>query len=211
MSDYTYERNPKGRLESEEWDNINWYYTDREPEHGRMLLIGDSISGGYRKLLREALKEELYLNAIATSKGLDNPYFFKTLDLLVEQQGNYKVVVFNNGLHGWHLSNEEYEEHYYKFANYFKKKFPEARLIFALTTPVREMNNLSVMDVRNEIVIKRNEIARKVAAYAGAEVVDYYSIIIDHPEYYSNDGVHLSGEASALLAQACMEKVNEQL
>ena len=41
-----------------------------------------------------------------------NPYFKPTLELFMKQQNKCDAILFNNGLHGWHLSPEAYEAYY---------------------------------------------------------------------------------------------------
>lgn len=60
--------------------------------------------GGSRHIATEALNGEILFDGFGTSKALDNPYFQQSLHLFAAQEGYRDLVLFNNGLHGWHLS-----------------------------------------------------------------------------------------------------------
>jgi hypothetical protein len=75
MSDFTYEHNDiKTPLETYEWDNTWWDHAGTEGVP-RVLLIGDSISVGTRRVATATAEEKIYFDGYGTSKALDNPYF----------------------------------------------------------------------------------------------------------------------------------------
>ena len=112
MSEFTYETSDTSRnLETFEWDNVWWEQTANETSK-RILYIGDSISCGTRRLITSLSKSEILCDGFGTSKALDNPYFKSSLELFMKQQNKCDAILFNNGLHGWHLSDEEYEKCY---------------------------------------------------------------------------------------------------
>ncbi len=115
MSDFTYEPNgTTAKLERFEWDNVWWEQTDSHAD--RVLYIGDSISCGIRRRATEASVNTLLFDGFGTSKALDNPYFQNSVSMFAAQQGKRCAVLFNNGLHGWHLSDDdEYKKLYTQF------------------------------------------------------------------------------------------------
>ena len=208
---FTYERETTGQLETYEWDNLWWEHADDQEGKDRVLLIGDSISCGYRGPVNEELRGEIYADGLGTSKGLDNPVFFSLIEYVINQQKNCKLIQFNNGLHGWHLSVLEYQEWYRKFIRFFKEKYPDKQLVIALTTPTREQDNTAKLDERNGEVILRNKAVLEIAAAEEICVNDLYTPLIDHPEYYSQDGVHLIADGYRVLAKQCARVIREKL
>ncbi len=202
---YTYETQVTGNLERIEWDDIRWNEANDKTDADRVLVVGDSISCGYRNQLTLQLEGKYCIDGIGTSKALDNPSFFPLIEYVTSQQKAPAAIFFNNGLHGWHMDEESYETYCVRFVQYFKKKFPQAKLFLPLTTPVRVADCAEQYDERNEIVIKRNDIVRKAAEQENVPVIDFYSIIAEHPEYTFRDGVHLITDGYALLAKACVE------
>ncbi len=200
-NDFTYESSqPSEKLETYEWDNIWW---EHAPEQGapRGLIIGDSISCGYRRMVTRELNETLYIDGLGTSKALDNAFYPALIDYVICQQGESEILQFNNGLHGWHLTAEEYRYHYRKIIEYIMKKYSEKRIILALTTPVRERDNQNHFAARNAIVLERNRIVKELAEEKGLVVNDLYAAIVDKPELWRPDGVHLLEEGYAVLAK----------
>ena len=85
-----------------------------------MLYIGDSISCATRRIATATARGEIFFDGFGTSKALDNSYYTDSLHLFAQQQGERKVVLFNNGLHGWHLDDEsEYSKEYEKMICFF--------------------------------------------------------------------------------------------
>ena len=206
---FTYELNKTEKLETYEWDNLWWEHAN-DPSKERILIIGDSITCGYRGIVNKILQGESYADGLGTSKSVDNPKMFALIDYVLSQQSNCKLIQFNNGLHGWHLDVQAYKEYYWQIVKYLKEKYPDKKLVLVLTTPVRDNTNLQNMAERNAEVIRRNQAVREIAASENIPVNDLYEVIIQHPEVYSPDGVHLLQEGYEMLAQKCVE-INEQV
>ena len=201
---FTYEVERERMLETYEWDNIWWEHAEDE-EKNRILLVGDSISCGYRGFINKILDKKAFADGIGTSKSLANDSLIALIDYVFVQKKNYKIIQFNNGLHGWHLSADEYEYYYDKTIKHIKEKYPEVKVVIALTTPLRNKEKIDEYDKQNAMVKERNNAAIKVAKKHGLAVNDLYSVIEDFPQYYKNDGVHLNDEGYEKLAQKCVE------
>jgi len=197
--DFTYEQETKQTpLETYEWDNIWWDHPEREEK--RVLLIGDSISCGYCRRVNHCLEEKIFADGFGTSKGIDNPKFMDGLRYMKSQQKRCDLIHINNGLHGWHLSDEEYEKEYRKVLKEIMELYQGVPIVIALTTPVREKEDLTILAERNQIVQKRNEIAKQLAEELGLQVNDLYAPLQNRSELFSPDGVHLTGEGYEILA-----------
>ena len=201
---FTYEVERERMMETYEWDNIWWEHAEDE-EKNRILLVGDSISCGYRGFINKILDKKAFADGIGTSKSLANDSLIALIDYVFVQKKNYKIIQFNNGLHGWHLSADEYEYYYDKTIKHIKEKYPEVKVVIALTTPLRNKEKIDEYDKQNAMVKERNNAAIRVAKKHGLAVNDLYSVIEDFPQYYKNDGVHLNDEGYEKLAQKCVE------
>lgn len=200
---FTYEVNDKKQLETYEWDNIWWEHADDE-KADRVLIVGDSISCGYRGFVNEIFDKKVFADGIGTSKNLGNDSLIKLVDYVFYQQKNYRLIQFNNGLHGWNLQDKEYEYYYEKIVNHIQDSFQNLTLVLALTTPVRCSGNIEKLDGRNDTVIKRNETAIKIANKYDLVINDLYGIIKDNKDIYKSDGVHLNDEGYKMLAGQCV-------
>ena len=199
MSGFTYETNNTSKnLETYEWDNVWWEQTGDETSK-RILYIGDSISCGTRRLITNLSNSEILCDGFGTSKALDNPHFQPTLELFMKQQKKCDAILFNNGLHGWHLSNEEYEKYYDEMLLFLLKT--EKPIYVVLTTD--DITNPS----RNERVIERNEIAKVLAQKYHLPVIDLHTVAISNTECHVPDGVHFNTTGYECLAKCILESI----
>ena len=178
----------KPRLEHIEWCDI-WIpeaNTDAKP---RVLLVGDSITRGYFGVVEQELKDEACCARLATSRCICDPVFLDELRLVLSQY-DFAVVHFNNGLHGWGYTEEEYREAFPRVLELLRGE--GGRLIWATTTPVMDVARLEHLDPRSDRVRERNAIAAKFVADASMLTDDLCGLVEDHPEYYAGDGVHFN-------------------
>ena len=200
MSNYTYEaKDIKTPLETYEWDNVWYEHTERE-DADRVLYIGDSISCGTRKVATAVSENTLLFDGFGTSKALDNPYFKESVRICGLQQGKRRAVIFNNGLHGWHLDDStEYAEYYESFVRFLLDEFRGTPVILLLSTHVADAE-------RDKRVVARNEAVMKIASKYSLPAVDYYKITLEN-DIVGADGVHLTPDGYKLLAKAVVDAV----
>lgn len=213
MENFTYEdkKAQSQILETYEWDNVWWQHApDRTTK--RALIIGNSISCGYRGIVNEMLEGKIHVDGFGTSKAVDNPYFAQSLDLMLAQS-NCSLILFNNGLHGYHLNAADYKKYYYALVKGLLEKYSEKKLALIMTTPVRDRNDHEKLDEkRNKIARERNTAAKEIAAELGLDVIDFYELLVDKShELWSNDTVHLMPEGYRLLAGAAAEYIKNNI
>lgn len=107
MSKFTYQKENNEDLEYFEWDSL-WFDNAPDRKSDRVLVIGDSISCGYRIPLSKIADGKYFVDGLGTSKAVNNEFFPLLVDYFISQMSNLKVIMVNNGLHGWHLSEDEY-------------------------------------------------------------------------------------------------------
>ncbi len=187
--------------ESIEWDNT-WMEQIHNPNARRILYVGDSITVGTRGAANAMGRGEIVFDNFGTSKALDNPYFFESLALFAAQQPSRAAVFFNNGLHGWHLTEEEYEHLYAVMLDQLISAFGDVPVVPMLTT-------CSGCDsYPNDRVEARNAIVSRLAEARGLPVVDLYSVACANREHLS-DGVHFAPEGYNALAKELIRMVDE--
>ncbi len=195
MSQYTYEFEDKNiELETYEWDNVWWEQTNRN-DVARVLYIGDSISLATRRLATVGAKDKILFDGFGTSKAVDNPFLFDSIRIFAKQQKYRNAVLFNNGLHGWHLDDDtQYLYYYEKMVKFLIDEFKDTPIFIVLTT--------SVTDEKTEQRVKRrNEVAVKVANKYGLPIIDLYSISAKFSELHTDDGVHFNDDCSKKFAE----------
>lgn len=202
MSDFTYQSAPtKGKYETYEWDNV-WLEHANDTQTPRVLYIGDSISCGIRRIATAQTENKIYFDGFGTSKSLDNPWFKKSATTFAEQQPGRKIVLVNNGLHGWHLSHDgEYERYLEDMVAYLQEHFEGTPVAIVLTTWIADEKNLPAVHQRNAAAIR-------VAEKLNAPVIDLYSVSEANKDLIS-DGVHFKVEGYQKLAAAVIARIKE--
>ena len=195
--------------ESIEWADI-WIPDANGTTLPRVLLIGDSITRAYYPQVAEKLKGKATVARLATSKSLGDPVLLAKVAMVLDQC-KFDLVHFNNGMHGWGYSETEYGKQFPELVATIRKHAPRAKLIWATTTPVRKNGNLSHFDGRTERVKARNKIAGETVSKEGIALDDLFSLVKDHPEYWSSDGVHFNGKGIAAQAEQVSKRIGESL
>lgn len=198
--DIAFGRERDFKVEKYEWDNL-WMENADDTVTPRVLYIGDSISCGTRRLATEFAAGKLLFDGFGTSKALDNPYFKKSVEIFAAQQGTRRHVLFNNGLHGWHLADKtDYASLYEDMLVFLREKFPEARLWVLLTTAIRNPGQNARVDVRNEVALS-------IAGKLQIPVIDLHSVSVEHDDLHSEDGTHFTDAGYAELARAIVKSL----
>lgn len=178
----------------------------------KVLVIGDSISCGYRRIISKIADGEFFVDGIGTSKAVDNPFFTKVVDYFLPQiSSNIPVVLINNGLHGWNLSEDEYEKYYSDLIELLIKKLPKSKIVIVTTTPTRNSKNLNEYADNNSRVIERNNRAKIIANKFNLQICDLFAKIEKISEFYCDDGVHLTNVGYEILAEECYKVIKEIL
>lgn len=199
---------PKIIREEIEWLDV-WVPGNSVKDQPKVLLIGDSITGGYHGVVTEQLKGKAVVAKLATSKSVGDPALLAQISLVLGEC-HFDVVHFNNGMHGWDYTEEDYRKAFPELIATIKKGAPGAKLIWATTTPVREREKLEVIALRTERVKERNKIAAELVAKENIPVDDLYTLVADHTEYFS-DGVHFNKTGTAAQGAQVAQKILDVL
>ena len=204
MSEFTYEKNDtRRRLECYEWDNV-WFEHTEKTDKKRVYYVGDSISCGIRRIATAVSENELLFDGFGTSKAIDNPFFIESLKLYASQLNRMDAILFNNGLHGWHLTESEYQEYYDSVIGEILKIYPEVPLFILLTTHLSDPN-------RAGRVVERNKGALRVAEKYGLKVIDIYTLSLENDNLLATDGTHFTQDGYKLFAEKIVSVLNSEL
>ena len=193
------------RREAIEWCDA-WMPHMNDRDLPRVVLIGDSITRGYYPAVEQNLAGKAYVARITTSKAIGDPALLAELATFLTQV-RFDVVHFNIGMHGWAYSEAEYREQFPALVAAIRKAAPEAKLIWASTTPVRKDRPTGAS---NERIQARNRIARAFAESQSVPVNDLHALMEPHGDLHTDD-VHFSKEGSALMAGQVAEAVAKAL
>lgn len=202
MGNFTFEtENRTAQYETYEWDNT-WINHPNDLSSKRVLYIGDSISCGTRDFATELSGQKVFFDGFGGSKAVDNPFFKKSIRLFADQQGKRDAVIFNNGLHGFHLDDEtEYKLYYEEMIKFLISEFKETPIYIVLTTHV-------ALEKDEKHVIKRNKAAEEIAAKYKLPVIDLYTPSKEIAHLLKEDGVHFTIEGYKILAKKIVESID---
>src|ERR1700731_2059013 len=123
-------------------EEIEWTWEVR-PAHvdaklPNVLLVGDSISRNYYPEVQRQLAEvaNVYLFSASTSVG-DPRLAHHLAEFATMEAVSFSVVHFNNGMHGWDYTEDEYRLAFPAFLEGITSISPGASLVWASTTPVK--------------------------------------------------------------------------
>ena len=126
-------------------ENIEWstsyafHMADEKKDLPRVLLVGDSICNGYQAPVRKLLEGKVNVSYWVSSFCVTSDIYFDELALQLKR-GKFDVVHFNNGLHTSpkRTTVSEYEAMMEKALRFVRERLPQAKLIWASSTPLRK-------------------------------------------------------------------------
>ena len=178
-----------------EHENIEWTIayayglTDETRNLPRVLLVGDSICKGYQEAVRERLKGRMNVSFWASSYCVTSPAYLPLLSVYLDE-AKYDVVHFNNGLHSFPTSLDDYAKGFRAALELVRKRQPGAKIVWCSATPVRDAAKMAKCR-------ELNATAAKVAAEFGADATDdLFAFCCDFDlEAAWSDGTHFRPEA----------------
>lgn len=194
-----------------EWSDV-WLPAADRNDLPHILIIGNSITRGYTPKVEPAFEGRAYVGRISNSKSLGDPALFDELEVVLKHN-KFDIIHFNNGLHGAGYTEEEYDKAFPEFIKLLRKYQPDAKLIWATSTPVRTGEGMTGFTEFSDRVAVRNEIAKKHIENDGNIMVDdLWAVVVDHPEYYAGgDGTHPVESGWEALAAQVTKVLNEVL
>ena len=172
----------------------------------RILLTGDSITVRYYPVVSKLLQGAAHCAYFSTSAAIADPVYLKQIAPLFEGY-EYRVIHFNNGLHGFDCTEDEYRAGYEKTLEFIRKKAPAAKLILALSTPLQAGSRDARLNPR---VDARNRIVRELAGTFSLEINNLYSLTKNRPELHS-DPYHHNEQGVSLQAKQVADKIRSLL
>lgn len=202
--EFTYEKNDtRVKLERFEWDNV-WFEQTGIHDAKRVLYIGDSISCGTRRVATEVAEGEFLFDGFGTSKAIDHPLLIESVQLCAKQLNRMDAIIFNNGLHGWHLTEDEYAECYDEVIGKLRSAYPEVPTFIVLSTTVSDENRANRIKVRNQGALA-------AAEKYGLGVIDLHTASVENFHLLSADGCHFTSDGYKVLARTIVSFLKENI
>ena len=199
----------KNIREGYEWSDFFWRNED-DAKKPRVLFIGNSIVKQYYKDICSRLEKEGFnCDRYSSSRSIIDPALYRETKIAMEKY-DHAVIYFNNGLHGWHLDEEQYGKGLRKYLKFLKsKKSKNTILVFALTTPWPSDKPGVKMAPRNQEVLNRNSMARLIMKENNIPVIDLYGLVEPELEKYSlsKGDVHYNEKGIELMSDYISKEV----
>ena len=186
-----------------------------------IVLIGDSIRLGYDKYVKESMQNAA--NVVFPEENCRfAQYILRNLHYWIEDTGIKEVdaIHWNAGL--WDTlriygdepltSLETYLEMLDRIQNRIEMLYPNAKSIFALSTPVDESGFIKEFEMRcNTDVERYNSAAAKLLSKRGVIINDLYSLIKDKTHLHSDQTHYYTAEGTRVLGDKVCEVLCDAL
>jgi hypothetical protein len=180
--------------EGTEWTNV-WIPNAQKSDLPRVLLVGDSITQAYYGGVANSLRGAAYVARITSSRSICDPLYLNELDVLIDQY-KFELVHFNNGLHGFGYSEDEYTASLKQVVKHLTDVFRPEQLVWAESTPL--LKSPKNADLNRRITV-RNQAAEKLMQSNGIRINRLGRLMSVHDNLHT-DTYHWRREAIKLQA-----------
>ena len=191
-------------------EEIEWTWDVRPPHSDaslpNVLLVGDSITRNYFPEVTRQLKGIANVYLMASSICVGDPRLPDELASFAKMEDvQFRVVHFNNGMHGWDYSEAEYKAGFPAYLAALRQIAPRAAFIWASTTPVRKEKEPGPANAR---IDARNAIA--LTFVHDMAVDDQHALMAKHADLYQDD-VHFNEDGSNIAGDAAAATIRHAL
>lgn len=197
----------------------------KDPALPRILVIGDSISMGYRGFISEHFKGKAHVDywvggGTDNMDGEDAPG--KRAWKGVLSNGPYDVVTWNSmSLHSWpkpgRCPEDTYVDRMTRAVEFITKTASASKFIWIRTTPWRTTPSAgtpTLNTAENERILRFNKMTDAIMAKFGIPEVDLYALgetKLDTVAPGSKDSVHWNADVSRLFAGMIIAEIEKTL
>jgi hypothetical protein len=198
-------------------EKIEWTWTDR-PDSAvaglpNVLLEGDSITRGYYPAVAKDLAGVANVYLFATSASSGDPRLPGQLRDYFSMMGlQFAVVHFNNGMHGWGYTEQQYAAGLPGMIAALRAGAPHATLLWATTTPVLHdsTSGAATGGATNARIDERNRLADLLMSKEGIATDDQHALMLAHQDTHNGD-VHFTDAGSAMQAAQVAQCIRQAL
>jgi hypothetical protein len=193
-------------------EEIEWTWEVRpqhaDPQLPNVLLLGDSITRNYYPGVVHGLDGQANVYLFATSASVGDPRLRDEIRQFYAMESvRFDIVHFNNGMHGWGYSEEQYKEAFPGFLRAVRSIARKGGLIWTTTTPVRSDASNGASNPR---IDARNEIAKTFVSSRSIAVDDQHLLMSHHSDLYQ-DSVHFNDTGASIQAAQVVASIEVAL
>jgi hypothetical protein len=194
-------------------EEIEWTWEVRPPHPDlhlpNVLLLGDSISRNYFPQVTKDLAGVANVYLMASSTSVGDPRLPHQIAEFAAMEGvRFTVVHFNNGMHGWGYTEEQYKAAFPQFLRAVHALVGRrGALIWANITPVRPD---ATNGATNPRIDERNAIALALAKSAGIPIDDQHTLMLQHGDLYE-DSIHFNPAGASIQGDQAASAIRSAL
>jgi lysophospholipase L1-like esterase len=194
-------------------EEIEWTWEVRPPHPDaklpNVLLLGDSLSRNYFPQVTKDLAGVANVYLMASSISVGDPRLPREIrEFAAMENVPFRVVHFNNGMHGWDYSEAQFEAAFPEFLRTVRSLAKDNNdLVWATITPVEPK---AFNGATNDRVDARNAIAHGFITAAHIPVDDQHALMMKHRDLYQ-DTVHFNPAGSNLMGDQAAATIRAQL
>jgi hypothetical protein len=194
-------------------EQIEWTWEVRpphpDPKLPNVLLLGDSLSRNYFPEVTKDLAGMANVYLVATSTSIGDPRLPREIRAFAAMEHvPFRVVHFNNGMHGWPYTEAAYKAAFPEFLRTVRSLVAgNDALIWATITPVQPS---AFNGATNERVNARNAIAKTFIDAEKIPIDDQHGLMMQHSNLY-HDTVHFNAAGSNLMGQQAAATIRKEL
>ncbi len=185
-----------------------------DPSLPRVLLIGDSIVGGYKNEVITLLQGKANVDVWTTPKHVGGPGLNDELTQYLKKEP-YALIHFNeSGLHAWQpgrIPDGQYGPFMEQYLKVMKAGAPQAKLIWASTTPVTVQGQPGALDPLDQLISSRNAVCVPLMQQNGIAIDDLHQVMITHLDLALGDRWHWKPAGFDLLANTVANSIISNL
>ena len=194
-------------------EEIEWTWEVRpphpDPNLPNVLLLGDSLSRNYFPEVTKDLAGVANIYLMATSASVGDPGLLRQIrEFAGRENVPFRVVHFNNGMHGWEYTEAQYKAAFPEFLRTVRSLVAtNGAFIWATTTPVQPK---AFNGATNERVDARNAIAQTFIEAGHISIDDQHALMMQHRDLYQ-DTVHFNPVGSNLMGDQAAAAIRKAL
>lgn len=194
-------------------EEIEWTWEVRPPHPDAqlpsVLLLGDSISRNYFSQVTKDLAGTANVYLMASSASVGDPRLpHQIAEFSAMEKVRFRVVHFNNGMHGWAYREAQYQAAFPQFLRAVRSLVDTGgALIWASTTAVRIDATTGATNAR---IDERNAIAERILKAAEIPIDDQHSLMAEHRDLYQDD-VHFNPTGAGIQGDQAASAIRSEL
>lgn len=194
-------------------EEIEWTWEVRpshpDPKLPNVLLLGDSLARNYFPQVTKDLAGMANVYLMASSTSIGDPRLPREIrEFATMENVPFRVVHFNNGMHGWDYTEAQYKAAFPEFLRAVRSLVAgNNSLVWATITPVQPQ---AFNGATNARVDARNAIARTFIDAAHIPVDDQHALMMRHQDQYQ-DTVHFNTAGSNRMGDQAASTIRAEL